>query len=49
MKEKEDENNNNENSDFIDFSSLFQSNYSSNSKQTEEDYKLLINSPQKKY
>ena len=46
MKEKEDENNNNENSDFIDFSSLFQSNYSSNSKQTEEDYKLLINSPQ---
>ena len=46
MKEKTDENNNNENSDFIDFSSLFQSNYSSNSKQTEEDYKLLINSPQ---
>ena len=43
MKEKADENNNNENSDFIDFSSLFQSNYSSNGKQTEDEYKLLIN------
>ena len=45
MKEKTDENNNNENPDYIDFSSLFQSNYSSNGKQTEDDYKSLINSP----
>ena len=45
MKEKTDENNNNENPDYIDFSSLFQSNYSSNIKQTEEEYKSLINSP----
>ena len=44
MKEKTDENNNNENPDYIDFSSLFQSNYSSNIKQTEEEYKSLINS-----
>ena len=46
MKEKTDENNNNENPDYIDFSSLFQSNYSSNIKQTEEEYKSLINSPE---
>ena len=46
MKEKTDENNNNENPDYIDFSSLFQSNYNSNIKQTEEEYKSLINSPE---
>ena len=46
MKEKTDENNNNENPDYIDFSSLFQSNYSSNIKQTEDEYKSLINSPE---
>ena len=46
MKEKTDENNNNENPDYIDFSSLFQSNYNSNIKQTEDEYKSLINSPE---
>ena len=46
MKEKIDENNNNENPDYIDFSSLFQSNYSSNIKQTEDEYKSLIDSPE---
>ena len=46
MKEKTDENNNNENPDYIDFSSLFQSNYSSNIKQTEDEYKSLIDSPE---
>ena len=46
MKEKTNENNNNENSDYIDFSSLFQSNYSSNKKQTEDEYNSLINSPE---
>ena len=46
MKERTDENNNNENPDYIDFSSLFQSNYSSNIKQTEDEYKSLINSPE---
>ena len=37
---------NNKNNDYIDFSQIFQSNYSSNGKQTEEDYKTLIQSPQ---
>ena len=46
MKEKTDENNKNENPDYIDFSSLFQSNYNSNIKQTEDEYKSLINSPE---
>ena len=46
MKEKLEEENNNENPDFIDFSPLFQSNYSSKGKQTERDYNSLINSPQ---
>ena len=46
MKEKTNENNNNANSDYIDFSSLFQSNYSSNIKQTEDEYNSLINSPE---
>ena len=46
MKEKTDENKNNENPDYIDFSSLFQSNYNSNIKQTEDEYKSLINSPE---
>ena len=45
MKEKTDDNNNNPNSDYIDFSTLFQSNYSSNWKRTEEEYKILINNP----
>ena len=37
---------NNENDKYIDFSNIFQSNYSSNGKQTEEEYKSIIQSPQ---
>ena len=33
------ENNNNENPDYIDFSSLFKSNYSLNKEQTKDEYK----------
>jgi len=44
MEEKKSQNGNN--NDYIDFSHIFQSNYSSNGKQTEEDYKSLIQSPQ---
>ena len=44
MEEKNSQNGNN--NDYIDFSQIFQSNYSSNGKQTEEDYKSLIQSPQ---
>ena len=40
MEEKNSQNGNN--NDYIDFSQIFQSNYSSNGKQTEEDYKSLI-------
>ena len=36
---------NNKNPDCLDFSKIFQSNYSSNGKQTEEIYKSLIKSP----
>ena len=48
MKEiNEEENSSNiENKDCIDFSSLFQSNYNSNSKKIEEEYKTIIKSPQ---
>ena len=44
MEERNSENK--ENNDYIDFSNIFQSNYSSNGKQTEEDYKTLVQSPQ---
>ena len=44
MEERNSQNGNN--NDYIDFSQIFQSNYSSNGKQTEEDYKSLIQSPQ---
>ena len=47
MKEKKEDDINNENpDDFIDFSPLFQSNYSSKGKKTEKEYNSLINSPQ---
>ena len=47
MKEKKDDDINNENpDDFIDFSPLFQSNYSSKGKKTQKEYNSLINSPQ---
>ena len=44
MEEKNSQNNENDN--YIDFSNIFQSNYSSNGKQTEDEYKSLIQSPQ---
>ena len=44
MEEKNSQNNQSDN--YIDFSQIFQSNYSSNGKQTEDDYKKLIQSPQ---
>jgi len=44
MEERNSQNWNNNH--YIDFSQIFQSNYSSNGKQTEEDYKSLIQSPQ---
>ena len=43
---EENNSQNNPNNDYIDFSHIFQSNYSSNGKQTEEDYKSIIQSPQ---
>ena len=45
MKENTNQENQNE-EDFIDFSPIFQSNYNSNGKQTEEDYNSLIKSPE---
>ena len=43
---EENNSENNQNDDYIDFSHIFQSNYSSNGKQAEDDYKSLIKSPQ---
>ena len=43
---EENNSQNNQNDDYIDFSHIFQSNYSSNGKQTEDDYKSMIQSPQ---
>ena len=39
---EENNSQNNQNDDYIDFSHIFQSNYSSNGKQTEDDYKSII-------
>ena len=43
---EENNSQNNQNDEYIDFSHIFQSNYSSNGKQTEDDYKSIIQSPQ---
>ena len=43
---EENNSQNNQNDEYIDFSHIFQSNYSSNGKQTEDDYKSVIQSPQ---
>ena len=43
---EENNSQNKQNNDYIDFSNIFQSNYSSNGKQTEEEYKSIIQSPQ---
>ncbi len=44
MEERTSQNGNNKG--YINFSQIFQSNYSSNGNQTEEDFKSLIQSPQ---